>query len=215
MDIKYFGHSSFKLSNNQVTVVTDPFDPSMVGLKFAKTDADAVTVSHQHGDHNKIDLVDGDPLVIDISGEFEKKGARITGYPCFHDDKNGAERGRNIIFKIEIDDVTIVHCGDLGHKLSNELVEELGDVDVLLIPVGGFYTISAEEAVAVVKLIEPHVVIPMHYAVEGINSELKEKLAPVSKFMSSMGGQTVEPIAKFTVKKGELENDNMRIVILE
>jgi len=215
MDIRYLGHSSFKLSGSSAKVVTDPFDPAQVGLKYSKQECDIVTVSHEHGDHNKTDFMIGDPLIIDIPGEYERKGIRVTGFESFHDDKQGAERGKNILFKIEIDDVSILHCGDLGHMLTNEMIEEIGEVDVLLVPSGGFYTIAADEAATIVRAIEPHIVIPMHYGHPDMNPELAGKLAPLSTFLSAMGGQTVEPLNKLTVKKSELEEISSQVVVLE
>src|SRR3989344_705476 len=215
MDIKYLGHSSFKLQGSKAKVVTDPFDSSIVGIKFPKTDADIVTISHQHADHNSVDLIEGNPLVINIPGEYEKKGVRVTGFDSFHDNEQGKERGKNTIFKIEIDDISVLHCGDLGHTLTNEMIEEIGEVDVLLIPNGGVFTISADEAVVIARAIEPHIVVPMHYNGDGLNQQTFAQLSSVSVFLSAMGGQTVEPSPKLTIKKTDLTEENLRVVVLE
>src|SRR3989338_4498612 len=137
MDIKYLGHASFLLRSNTAKVITDPFDPKAVGLSFSKLPADIVSCSHGHDDHYFLDRIEGDPLVITLAGEYEKKGVRITGYDSFHDEADGSKRGKNVIYKIEIEDISILHLGDLGHTLSDELVEEIDVVDILLIPVGG------------------------------------------------------------------------------
>lgn len=214
MEIKYLGHASFFLKGKIGTVVTDPFDPQMVGLKFSKIEADIVTISHHHQDHNRADLVGGNPLIIDLPGEFEKKGIKITGFPVFHDQKQGKERGKNTLFKIEIDNLSLLHCGDLGHALDDDLVEEIDGVDVLLIPVGGFYTINAEEAIAIVRKIEPSIIIPMHYNHPKLNQEIFGKIAPVSDFLEKMGVAQIAPLKKLLVKKEELEEE-MKVVIME
>jgi L-ascorbate metabolism protein UlaG (beta-lactamase superfamily) len=214
MDIKYFGHSSFFLKGKTATVVTDPFDPQMVGLKFPKIEADVVTISHQHQDHNQAHLVGGNPLVIDIPGEYEKQGIKISGFPVYHDQKQGAERGKNTLFKIEADNLSLLHCGDLGHVLSDEIIEEINGVDVLLIPVGGFYTIDPDEAAAIVRKIEPSIVIPMHYNTPRLNQQQFGKLAPVSEFLSKIGGEETQPIKKLSVKKEEL-GEEMKMVVME
>jgi L-ascorbate metabolism protein UlaG (beta-lactamase superfamily) len=152
-------------------------------------------------------------LLVDIPGEYEKQGARITGFPVYHDKKQGAERGRNTLFKIEIDNLSVLHCGDLGHILDDELIEEINGVDILLIPVGGFYTINAVEAVTIVRKIEPSIVIPMHYNHPKLNQQVFEKLAPVSEFLTKMGVGQIEPIAKLVVKKEEL-GEEMKVVVM-
>lgn len=214
MEIKYFGHSSFFLKGKTATVVTDPFDPQMVGLKFPKVEASIVTVSHQHQDHNRSDLISGNPLVVDIPGEYEKQEVRITGFSVYHDKKQGEERGSNTLFKIEMDNISLLHCGDLGHILNDELIEEISGVDVLLIPVGGFYTIDADEAVAMVRKIEPSIVIPMHYNTSKLNQQGFGKLAPVANFLTKIGAGEIEPVKKLVVKKEEL-GEGMKVCLLQ
>jgi L-ascorbate metabolism protein UlaG (beta-lactamase superfamily) len=153
-------------------------------------------------------------LVINIPGEYEKQGVRITGYPVFHDKKQGTERGRNTLFKIEMDNLSVLHCGDLGHILDDELIEEIDGVDILLIPVGGFYTIDADEAVGVVRKIEPSIVIPMHYNFPKLNQQAFGKLTPVTDFLNKIGVGEVQPLLKFIIKKEEL-TEEMKVVIME
>lgn len=215
MEIKYLGHSSFLIKGRQASVVTDPFDSKMLGLKFPKVKANIVTVSHQHQDHNKVDLVGGNPLVIDLPGEYEKDKIRVTGLSVYHDAKKGEKRGRNTLFKIEIEDVSILHCGDLGHKLSNDTLEKVGNVDILIVPVGGEYTIDDKGAAEVVNAIEPSVVIPMHYKTSKLEkNKTFEKLLPVSNFLEEMGASDAEALKKFKVKREEFEEE-MKIVVLE
>lgn len=214
MEIKYLGHASFFLKGKTATILTDPFDPQMVGLRFPKVEADVVTVSHQHDDHNRSDLVAGNPLVLSIPGEYEKKGVKITGYPSYHDENNGNERGKNTIFKIEIDGISFLHCGDLGHPLSDDLIEEIDGVDVLMVPVGGFFTIDADQAVSIARKIEPSILIPMHYHHEKLNQKIFEQLLPVSDFLKKIGSTEISPIKKLSIKKEDL-GEEMRVILLE
>ena len=210
MDIKYLGHSSFLIKTKTAKIVTDPFDPEMVGLKFPKTEADIVTISHQHKDHNQFKNVSGvnsvDPLIIDMPGEFEKMGVRIFGFQSFHDKTQGAERGENILYKFESEGISVLHCGDLGVIPEESFLETIGEVDILMIPVGGIYTIDAEEAVSLVKKIEPSIVIPMHYG--------SGKLAPVSEFTKKFGLDNPVPLPKLVYKKEEIEQE-MKVIVLE
>jgi|SRR3989339_1150592 len=211
MDIKYLGHSAFLIKTKTAKIVTDPFDPTMVGgLKFPKTEADVVTVSHQHKDHNQFKNVSGinnvEPLLIDMPGEFEKLGVRIFGFQTFHDKTQGSERGENIMYKFESEGLSVLHCGDLGVIPEESFLETIGEVDILLVPVGGIYTIDAEEAFQLVKKVEPAIVIPMHYGTG--------KLAPVSEFTKKFGLDTVAPIPKLVYKKEEIEQE-MKVVVLE
>ncbi len=213
MDIKYLGHSSFFIRSKDAKIVTDPFDPKMVGLKYPKVETDIVTISHTHEDHSNLSGVSENALVIDMPGEFEKNSARITGFPSYHDSKKGAERGENTLYKIDADGVSVLHCGDLGLVPDETFVEQVGEVDILMVPVGGFFTIDSDEAVQVVKKIEPSVVIPMHYAVEGMNPDIKAKLTPVTDFLKKMGAEGIESVSKLTIKKEDLQG-GMKVVLM-
>ncbi len=214
MDIKYFGHASFLIKGKSASVVTDPFDTKMVGLKFPSVSADIVTISHDHEDHNQRQLVIDSPLVISHAGEYEKHGVRITGILVFHDNKQGAERGKNILYKIEIDDISIVHCGDLGHQLSDEVVEELGNIHILMVPVGGVYTITAKDACEVVADIDPSIVIPMHYNDPRLNQKAFGGMTPVGDFIKAMGVTPAEPEKKLSVKRESFTED-MKLIVLD
>lgn len=213
MDIKYLGHSSFFLRTKEAKIVLDPFNPKMVGLKFPRTEADIVTISHAHEDHSYMAGVSGSPLVIDMPGEFEKNGVRVSGFSTYHDKKKGEERGENVMYRIDADAVSVLHCGDMGFVPDEEYIEQLGEIDILMVPVGGFYTIDADEAVQFVKKVEPSMVVPMHYGVEGLNPELKEKLSPVSEFLKNMGAEGIEAVSKLTVKRDELLG-GMKVVLM-
>lgn len=213
MEITWLGHSSFRIKGKTSTVITDPYDPAILGLKFPKLEADIVTISHEHQDHSRLDLISGTPKVVRGPGEYEIGGVSIFGISTFHDKEQGAKRGRNTIYVMTIDGIVVCHLGDLGHKLSEEQVGEIGNIDVLLIPVGGVFSIDAEDGVGIVSSIEPSVVIPMHYKIDGKPSELVSSLDSVDKFVKELG---VEPLkeAKFVVTKETLPEE-MILVILE
>lgn len=213
MIITYLGRSCFKLQDklgaDGVTLVTDPFDKS-VGLKVPNFEADIVTVSHDHVDHNNAGALRGNPFVIDGPGEYEIKGVMIQGVETFHDDKSGAERGANIAYRIEIDDVVVAHLGDLGHALTDEQLEQLGNIDILLIPVGGKHTIDAKKAAEVISQIEPRVVIPMHYRTSDSGADLDG----TEKFLKEIGTQPRSE-EKLKISKKDLPQEGMDVVVLE
>lgn len=214
MEITYLGHSSFRIKGRSATVVTDPYDAQMVGLKFPKVASDLVTVSHAHKDHSRSDLITGTRMVINEPGEYEVMGMSIVGIQTFHDDKKGEERGKNTIFIYETDNLRLAHLGDLGHKLDDELIEDIGTLDVLMIPVGGVYTINPATASEIVRDIEPSVVIPMHYKVKGINNESFAGLSDLEDFLKEIG-LPVEETDKFILKKGDLLEGESKVVVLK
>lgn len=213
MEINWLGHASFKLRGKSVSLITDPFSSDMVGFRFPKTAADIVTVSHEHKDHNQVELVVGSPKVVSGPGEYEIAGVSIFGIPTYHDKQQGKERGRNTVYVITIDGVKVCHLGDLGHKLSEQQVGEIGAIDVLLIPVGGVYTIDASEAADVVSALEPKVVIPMHYRTSGLNPQVFAELSGVDEFIKEFG---VEPLqeSKYTTTVEKLPEE-MQLVVLQ
>jgi len=212
MIITWQGHSCFKIQDKTgtegLTLVTDPFDKA-TGLKVPNFEADIVTVSHDHHDHNNVKALRGNPYVVESAGEYDVKGVMIEGVESFHDDKQGAERGNNIIYRIEMDDITVAHLGDLAHVLDNKQLEKLVGTDILLIPVGGKYTLDAKKAVEVISQIEPRIVIPMHYKTKDLKIDLDE----VDKFIKEMG---VEPTRedKLKINKKDLPQEDMELVIL-
>ncbi len=220
MEIKYLGHASFLIKTKTSKLVTDPYDSNMVGLKFPRTEADIVTVSHQHGDHNAYQQIVGvggvAPLVIDMPGEFEKMQMRIFGFKSFHDDVQGAQRGENNLYKIEAEGVSILHCGDLGIIPDDSFLDAIGDVDILMVPVGGFYTIDSEKAVELVKKVEPAIVIPMHFGNPDMkNKDILNKLAPVTDFTKKFGIDNPQKLPKLVTKKEDLVEGEMKVIVLE
>ncbi len=213
MEIKYLGHASFLIKSKNARIVTDPFDP-YIGIKYPKVEADVVTVSHSHKDHSRADQIGGNPLVIDMPGEFEKLGVRIFGFKTFHDKKQGAERGEDIMYKFESEGISVLHCGDLGLVPDDAFLDMIGDVNVLMVPVGGFYTIDPDEAAELVKKIEPSIVIPMHYNHPKLNQEHFSKLAGVTEFLKKFGAESLHPEPKLMVRKEDFGQE-MKIVTLD
>jgi len=210
MLITYLGHSCFKIKTKEVTLVTDPFDKS-VGINPKKTRADIVTISHQHHDHNNLGMIEDNPLVFDSPGEYESRGIFIYGFASFHDKHEGQERGPNTIFLIESEGLRICHLGDLGHLLSGKLIDELNGVDVLMVPVGGVYTINAKEAEEIVSKIEPSIVIPMHYW----TPKCSFKLAKVDEFIRNMGVEDKIPASSINVNSKTLDRTKTRTIIMK
>ncbi len=185
MKIKWFGHSCFLItSDNGTRILTDPFD-EQVGYTLPHTEADVVTVSHNHFDHDNVGVVKGDFKHIKDEGNFTHGDIGIKGISTFHDEVGGAKRGKNIVFIYSIDGITICHLGDLGHALSEEQVKEIGKVDVLLIPIGDVYTIDGDTAIEVIKSINPRISIPMHYKTEHLSFDL----ANSDSFLEKMDGK--------------------------
>ena len=208
------GHSSFKIKGKNTSIVTDPFDPGMVGVKFPKTEADIVIVSHNHDDHNKAAQVEGVRKVLDTPGEYEIGGTSFIGLPSYHDSEKGADRGKNTIFVIEMDGLRLCHLGDLGHKLDEGTLEEIGNIDILFVPVGGVYTIDAKLASELVTEIEPKIIIPMHYWDESLNKESFADLAKVEVFLSEVGLKT-ERLPKLQIKAGEISSEDQIVYVLD
>ena len=199
MDITWLGHSCFRIKGSQAVVITDPFPPDL-GYSLGKLTADIVTVSHQHPSHSNIRGIGGEPKIIKGPGEYEIKGVLIIGVATFHDAEGGSKRGKNIVYLMEIDGISICHLGDLGHVLTAGQVEEIGDVDVLLLPVGGASTIGAGMAAEVIRQLEPKAIVPMHYKTPVVNRDLE----PVEKFLKEMGMEQIEPRPKLSINKSNL-----------
>jgi L-ascorbate metabolism protein UlaG (beta-lactamase superfamily) len=214
MDITHLGHSSFMLKGKTATVVTDPFDPKKVGIKYPKVSADIVTVSHDHDDHNNAAAVSDVKKVISGPGEYEINEVSIIGLSSYHDAKKGEDRGRNTIYVFEMDGVRLVHLGDLGHELTEKTVDEMGEVNVLMIPVGGVYTIDSKQASEVAKSIEANIVIPMHYKTAKKDEKTFGKLEGYDAFLSEVG-LSVEKEKKLKVKSSDFVTDEQKAVVLQ
>ena len=214
MEITYLGYSSFKMRGKGATIVTDPFDPQIVGIKFPKLPADMVTISHTHKTHNFTGAILETPLLIAGPGEYEVKGIKIIGIATYHDDANRSKEGVNTVYRIEVDGISLVHCGDLGHKFNEKDLDSLDGVDILLIPVGGVTTINSSSAIQIISQIEPKIVIPMHYNVASLDQKKFSKLAPLSVFLKEMGKEEIKPIPKLVISKDRLPAE-LTVVVLE
>lgn len=218
MEISYLGHACFRLKGKQGVVVTDPYDKS-VGFSLGSTTADVVTVSHTHPDHNNVAAVKSgvnrdNPFIISMPGEYEVHGISVFGFGSFHDASGGKERGGNTVYAIHLDGVNVVHLGDLGHVPDDTFIESLGSVDVLLCPVGGFYTIDAKTAVEIIQEIEPSYVIPMHYKTDAHDQKTFGSLQTLADFEKAFGLQS-EPVKSLSINAATAEPEQTTLVVLQ
>jgi len=208
MEITWYGHAFFRLRGREGIVVTDPFGKDS-GYTSPHIRADIVTISHDHENHSSIKGFRGNPRILRGPGEYEVKGIFVKGIATYHDNKKGAKRGRNTIYRYDLDNLTVAHLGDLGHVLSQPQVESLNSIDVLLIPVGGGATIGPAEAAEIVSLVEPRIVIPMHYE----TAAYKGNLEKVEKFLDQMGVKSVQPQDVLKIKPSSLPEET-HVVLL-
>ena len=212
MKIQYLGHSCFVLTESTgTTVVTDPY--GKIGFSVPAVRADVVTVSHQHYDHNNVAAVEGHPLIIDKEGFYTFDGVEVTGIRSFHDDEGGAVRGENIIFKFRMDGLDVCHLGDIGESCTAELLEQILPIDILLIPVGGKYTIDSEQAREYVDRIMPSIVIPMHYKTKDLNMDIEKP----DDFVDSFEDEEVENCEDGGIEifRDDLSGDCTKVILME
>ena len=216
MHIIWKGQSCFNIltspkKGEQVSIVIDPYDES-IGLRVPSLTADILFITHDHRDHNNIKAVKGNPFLIDGPGEYEISDIFIQGISAFHDNSQGKERGKTTIYTIETEGIRICHLGDLGQtELTADQLSGLGDVDVLMIPVGGIYTIDGTQAAKIISQVEPRILIPMHYKIPGLKLELEG----IDKFLKTMGLESVDKQNKLIIKKKDLPEGEARVVVLE
>lgn len=213
MKIEYLGHSCFRIENaDGVKIVTDPY--TRVGYELPKNlEANIVTVSHGHFDHDYVAAIDGTPKILSQEGKYEICGVSVTATHCWHDPEQGALRGNNLIFKFEIDGVTVCHFGDLGEEYSDKIAGVLSDADVWLIPVGGTYTIDAAQAKKYIEKLLPKVVIPMHY--RPLDGALD--IAPINIFLQNIDTQSLIncSFGVLELTKTDLEEGKTKIIYME
>ncbi len=199
VEINWLGHSCFRIKGSHGLIITDPYPPDL-GYSLGKLTASIVTVSHQHPSHSYVQDIGGEPRVVEGPGEYEISGVLILGIATFHDAVGGKNKGKNTIYLMEVDGMSICHLGDLGHVLNAEQVEEIDDVDVLLLPVGGVSTLNAAMAAEVIRRLEPKVVVPMHYKTPAISREL----GTVDEFLKEMGVEQIDSKPKLSLTKSNL-----------
>jgi L-ascorbate metabolism protein UlaG (beta-lactamase superfamily) len=207
MTISWYGQSCFRLETKGVSLLIDPFSKD-IGLKAPRLNDNIFLVSHEHFDHNNIEDAPEDAFVIRGPGEYEKSGVRVQGIVSYHDNKEGAERGLNTIYIINMEEMRLCHLGDLGQaKLTEQQAEAIGDVDILFIPIGGKYTLNAVEAEDIIKEIEPKIIIPMHYKVPGLEMDLEGP----QKFLKEIGLQP-EEVETYRIAKKLLPQEETKLV---
>jgi len=209
VEIRWLGHSCFVLKGKEKTVLTDPYCPEL-GYSLGQREADIVTVSHFHPGHSYIEGIANSPKQIKGPGEYEIGNIFITGLASYHDKEKGETRGKNTIYLIEMEGLSLCHLGDLGHALTSSLAGELGNCDILFLPVGEVSTISVDEAAEIVKQLTPHIVIPMHYKTD----VLTKNLEPADKFLSKMGIHEMQPKPKLLITPSSLPSD-LQIAIFD
>jgi len=223
MQIIWKGQSCFQIvakkeKNSQVTVVIDPFSKD-TGLRIPKLEADILLITDRDKDYNNIKAVSGNPFLIEGPGEYEVKGVSIQGIPAFQDNGGDKEKNQVTIYTIEVEEMRLCHLGKLAQKeLTSGQLEKIGDVDILMVPIGGIpkqdkgkATISAKEAPKIMAQIEPKIIIPMHYQVP----KLRFKLDGLDKFLRIMGIKSIEPLNKLSIKKRDLSEEEVKIIILK
>ncbi|MFN7088359.1 MAG: MBL fold metallo-hydrolase [Candidatus Paceibacteria bacterium] len=212
MTLQWYGQSFFRIETQGKIIAIDPFSQDLqAGIpKPPKFRADLLLITHEHPDHNNISAIDGEPLIFRGPGEYEAKDIFIEGIASFHDSAGGKERGENTIFVIEAENIRLVHMGDFGEaRLSESQEEQIGRVDVLLVPVGGHFTIGARQAQAIVNSLEPKVVIPMHYKLPG----LKFPLDGPNQFLKEFG-EKPEPQDKISFRAKDLQVEKTQFYML-
>jgi L-ascorbate metabolism protein UlaG (beta-lactamase superfamily) len=208
MEITWYGHACFRLKSRGATVVTDPYDKTL-GLSLPHPKADIVTVSHNTPHHNYVAGVKGDFMVINSPGEYEIKGVFVTGIHMTSP-KNAKSPTQNKVFVIYMEDINLCHLGDLAYVPTQKQVEDMGNIDVLLIPVGGQNALNAAQAAEVISLIEPYIVIPMHYKLPGLTI----KLDPASKFLKEMGITKADTVDTLKLTRTNFTEET-QVVLLE
>lgn len=208
-EIKWFGHACFRIRAREATILTDPV-PRSLGYKVDKQRADIVTLSHGHPGHNALEIINTEYKVVDGPGEYEMNEVFITGIRTYHDTERGAQHGRNTAYIIEVENMTICHLGDLGHQLSEEQVEAMQRVDILIIPVGGGTVLDAARASEVAGQLEAKMVIPMQYRTPYGDHDRQE----VERFLKEMAAPELSAVEKITVRPSDLR-ETTEVVVLE
>lgn len=214
MKIQFLGHSSFLLTTSAGTrLVTDPFDPEKydgsLNYRAFNQPADIVTMSHEHKDHSCAHIVTGNPIIIKGNGKFMAKEIEFLGVGTYHDDERGAKRGKNTVFVMSVDGLRIAHLGDLGHVLTSDQAAEIGSVDVALVPIGGYYTIDAEQASKVADQINARIVVPMHFS----NEKCSFPIAGLEEFINGKKNVTRKGSSTLELDANKLPDEPCAVVL--
>jgi L-ascorbate metabolism protein UlaG (beta-lactamase superfamily) len=210
VEIEWYGHSCFRIREQGVVIITDPYDKG-IGYSMPKVRADIVTVSHESPNHASATAVKGDPKLVSKPGEYEVKGVFITGIQTWLDAGKGAAKEENVVYVLEFNDLTVCHLGDLSRVLTQAQVEAMPTIDILMVPVGGGGALDADQAAEVISLLEPKIVLPMHYRTDVIENV---ELDPISKFLREMGVSEHSPAEGLKMTKSDLP-EATQVVILD
>lgn len=208
MEITWLGHSCFRLRQDDVVLITDPFPPSL-GLSIGEIEASAVSVSHDHPNHSSVSGILGDPRVIRGPGEYEVRNIYVRGFLTPPAEDDPADK-RNTAFVIEMDGLKICHLGDISHPLSGSMAADLAPLDILLAPAGGGCTLSISQVSELAQSLESRIVVPMHYKLP----ELSVEIGPLEPFLREMGAREVEPQARLIITPSTLPGET-RVVVLQ
>lgn len=216
MEIKWFGHSFFEVTidtkeKKGIKIYFDPYS-SEIGINPpSDLTADIVLVSHSHYDHNNLGAFKKIDLVIETAGEYSVKGLDIKGILSYHDNEKGQKKGPNVIYLLSAQNLRIAHLGDLGHLLTDNQINSIGTVNVLMVPIGGPSSIKGQESIKVIKQLEPNIIIPMHYKIPGV----KIDLLGIDDFCKEIGVCLSEPVGKLSLKNNPLDEKKMEVVIMK
>ncbi len=214
MEITWYGLSCFRLRERGTTVICDPYDKKVAGLTLPRIKADIVTISHDRPGHNAVSAVAGEPKVFSGPGDYEVGGVLITALTTYHKAVGSETPERNIAYFFDFDGFTVGHLGDLGQIPQQRQVEDLGEIDVLLVPVSGHNTLDASRMTEVISLLEPRIVIPMHYLHPGLGPVFGETLETVDKFLKELGVAEPETVSSLKVTKSQLPEET-QVILLE
>ena len=203
LQIRWHGHSCFEITND-VTIVTDPHDGRSIGIPTPTVTGDIILVTHNHYDHNSVKTVEKENSKV-ITDERKRTigNVQINGIPAFHDTAHGERRGNMILYKFIVDDITFCHLGDLGHELDAKTAQQIGKIDILFIPVGGNYTIDADQAWRVIEMLKPKIAIPMHYRIEGLSISI----AGIEPFLEKNHYKILRVGNEIDIEKDELPKE--------
>jgi len=214
MEITWLGYSSFRLKGKDTILITDPFPPAKED-KASQMSANIVTISHPHFHHSYLEGISGNPVVISGPGEYEVAEAFVWGYPSFHDSESGAKLGKNTVYLMHWEELTLCHMGDIGHIPGPELASKLSNIDILMVPAGSGSTLKASIAAQVVRLLEPKIIIPMHFRPDGAaaSETSGQDTDTVTKFLAEVGGKDAVPQPRFNISRSSIP-EKAKVVLL-